>query len=587
MLFSLLSGRVFGRALFILSLTAATVLAPGLSSRATAGVAPAWTVPVVRTTSGAVSGTTVQMMEAYLGVPYAAPPTGPLRWQPPQPHAAWMGTRAATTFAYHCPQNASPFGSATSTSEDCLYLNVFAPAGTKRGAKLPVMVWIHGGSFVDGESDDYDPDRLVARGVIVVTLNYRLGFLGFLATSGLDAEHHTHANYGLLDQQFALAWTHANIAAFGGDPARTTVFGQSAGGASVFAQLLSPGSAGLFSRAIIQSGAYDILALPTLATAEAAGNTLATALNCTQPAQQAACLRSLPVSTLLFAQQVVSSSSTPLTGGPSPAIDGTLIPQAPEDALAFGVYNHVPVMQGTNHDEFRLFTALLYDLAGGSVLTPLTIPEYVPAVQETLSAVGLGAFAGAVVAQYPLKNYASPDLAYSAFTTDAVLCTPAYVTDVLLSARTPVYAYEFADDNAPQDFLPPVSFPYGAAHGSELQFIYDSFGNRLAPVLNPDEVRLAAAMVTYWTDFAKNATPNQIGSPLWPPYVALADDMQSLVPPKPYPFTTFAPEHKVLFWAALSVTSQLSNGPATKKQYLTIDAARSAARTLRPKARHF
>jgi para-nitrobenzyl esterase len=217
--------------------------APWRAPSAVAVEAPAWSIPVVRTTSGAVRGTSVQNMAAYLGIPYAAPPVGPRRWLPPQPAVPWSGIRDATAFANHCPQTASAVGIA-STTEDCPYLNVFVPARTRPRAKLPVMVWIHGGAFVSGESDDYDPDRLVARAIIVVTLNYRLGYLGFLAVSALDAEPHTHVNYGLLDQQFALRWTRANIAAFGGDPARTTVFGQSAGGSSVFAQLLSPARPG-------------------------------------------------------------------------------------------------------------------------------------------------------------------------------------------------------------------------------------------------------------------------------------------------------------------------------------------------------
>ena len=531
-------------------------------------------VPIVHTSSGRVSGTTIAAMQAYLGIPYASAPIGPLRWQPPQAHGRWPGTLAATAFGPHCPQTASPFGVA-STSEDCLYLNVFEPAGTRANAKLPVMLWIHGGAFVDGESDDYDPDRMVARGVIVVTINYRLGYLGFLATSGLDAEPHAHANYGILDQQYALAWMHANAAAFGGDPARTTVFGESAGGESVFAQLLSPGSSGSFSRAIIESGAYGILSLPTLATAEANGNTLATTAGC-DPAN-AACLRSLSVAQVLaLASPTVSIGS--LTSGPGPAVDGTVIPQAAETALALGEYNKVPVVQGSNHDEFRLFTALLFDLSGG----PLTAAEYPAAVAATLSAGGLGQFTSLVLAQYPLANYASPDLAYSALTTDAVFATQASVTDVLFSTGTPVYAYEFADENAPEDFLPPVSFAYGAAHASEIQFIYDSF-NRTGAPLSSSEQQLAATMVRYWTDFATDATPGARGLPPWAPYLAPIDDVESLVPPTPKLFFGFIPEHKVLFWTALAAAGE-TTGRVAAKRYLSLDAVRTAARVVRPNA---
>ncbi len=530
-------------------------------------------VPIVQTTLGAVRGTSVQQMNAYLGIPYAAPPVGPLRWQPPQPHATWSGTRAALKFGNHCPQASSPFGIA-STTENCLFLNVFVPAGTPPGAKLPVMVWIHGGGFTTGESDDYDPDRLVAQGTIVVTLNYRLGYLGFLATAGLDAEPHTHVNYGLLDQQFAIAWAKANAAAFGGDPARVTIFGESAGGESVFAQLLSPGSAGSFSSAIIESGAYGILALPSLAAAETAGNALAQQAGCL-PAQ-AWCLRKLTVPQVL----ALETSSSVLGGGPSPAVDGVMIPLAPAVALTTGAFTHVPLIQGSNHDEFRLFTAELFDLAGG----PLTAPEYPAAVTQALTDIGLQAFASDVLQMYPLSNYPSPDLAFSAFATDAVFCFGAYATDALLAPQlNDLYAYEFADENAPEDFLPPVSFPYGAAHASELQFLWDSFA-RSGPPLTPAEQQLAATMVSEWTQFAATARPDAASLPPWIAYSAVADNMLSLVPPKPHMFRTFSPEHNSLFWLYL-----FSQGTAlerlTPQHIMTLDTLRQAVHALRPDGR--
>jgi para-nitrobenzyl esterase len=258
-----------------------------------------------------------------------------------------------------------------------------------------------------------------------------------------------------------------------------------------------------------------------------------------------------------------------------------MIPLAPQTALALGAFNRVPVMQGSNHDEFRFFTALLFDLTTSGPLTPA---EYPIAVQDTLAAEGLQSYTKIVLAQYPLTNYPSPDLAFSALTTDAVFCTPAYVTDLLLAARTPLYAYEFSDENAPQDFLAPVSFPYAAAHGSELQFIYDSLF-RVAPVLSPDEARLAATMVGYWTRFAADASPNAHGAPQWAHYAGLVGNIQSLVPPTPHLFFGFAPEHKVPFWIALSTAAALKSGTLANKPYLTLRAARSAARTLRPSAR--
>ena len=229
----------------------------------------------VSTADGAVRGKTVAATDEFLGMPYAAPPVGPLRWQPPQPPKPWPGVRAATSFAPHCPQPSSSFGVA-STSEDCLYLNVFTPAGAQgaQGAQarnLPVMVWVHGGSLRTGASEEYNPTGLVGHGVIVVTINYRLGALGFLADSALASRPGgSSGNYGLMDQQAALRWVQRNIRGFGGNPGNVTLFGESAGGLSTLSQLVSPGARGLFQRAIVESGSYN----PTqqsLTTAEAAG----------------------------------------------------------------------------------------------------------------------------------------------------------------------------------------------------------------------------------------------------------------------------------------------------------------------------
>jgi para-nitrobenzyl esterase len=205
------------------------------------------------TTLGPVEGASTGSMRSFKGIPYAAPPIGPLRWKPPAPAAMFTSARNATMLAPHCAQGASPFGAA-STSEDCLYLNVYTP--TTPGPH-PVMFWIHGGAFIYGQSDEYDPTLLVAQDVVVVTINYRLGALGFLASPALTAEGGgASGNYGIMDQQFALHWVQDNIAAFGGDKNNITIFGESAGGFSVQSQLVSTGAAGLFHKAIVQSGAY-------------------------------------------------------------------------------------------------------------------------------------------------------------------------------------------------------------------------------------------------------------------------------------------------------------------------------------------
>src|SRR5690348_1421267 len=220
---------------------------------AVASSASGSTDPIVRIDGGLVRGADAAGVNSFLGLPYAAPPTGNLRWRPPQPAAAWTGVRDATTFGPSCPQAASPFAPPGPFSEDCLYLNVYAPAGHGSGAGgRPVLVWIHGGGLTQDAGRDYGGAKLAADGAVVVTINYRLGALGFLAHPAL-ASHGAAGNYGLMDQQAALRWVRHNIARFGGDPDNVTIAGQSAGGLSVLAQMVSPGARGLFQRAIVQS----------------------------------------------------------------------------------------------------------------------------------------------------------------------------------------------------------------------------------------------------------------------------------------------------------------------------------------------
>ncbi|HEX8156684.1 MAG TPA: carboxylesterase family protein, partial [Solirubrobacteraceae bacterium] len=249
---------------------------------------------VVDVNGGAVRGKLGDSVDEFLGIPYAAAPVGPLRWRPPKPVARWKGERDATKFAPHCAQPATPFGLASS-SEDCLYLNVFAPAGRRHrdDEDDPVLVWIHGGGFLVGESNDYDPTKLAADGTVVVTINYRLGALGFLAHRALaDRPGGSSGAYGLMDQQAALRWVQRNIGKFGGDPENVTIAGESAGGLSVLAHMASPRARGLFARGIVQSGAF--LTQTPLDKAETAGAAFAAKVGCAS--QTAACLRGLPVS---------------------------------------------------------------------------------------------------------------------------------------------------------------------------------------------------------------------------------------------------------------------------------------------------
>jgi para-nitrobenzyl esterase len=484
--------------------------------------------PAVTIADGKIRGRAAGRIDEFLGVPYAAPPVGPLRWRPPQPAAHWTGVRPATNFGPHCPQAGSPFGLA-STSENCLFLNVYAPAGSLRGGSHPVMVWIHGGDLTAGESNDYNPAGLVRNGVVVVTINYRLGALGFLADQALEAPNGSSGNYGLMDQQAALRWVQQNIRQFGGNPRNVTIFGESAGGLSVLAQLVSPAARRLFARAIIESGSYSLLQ-PSLATAEASGEAFAAKAGCAS--QTAACLRHLPVQTILNDQ-----------GAVGPDIDGTVLTQSIGTALASGGFSHVPVIDGTNHDEWRLFIALFRPLTG-----PVTAANYQRMIASTASV--SPAEAAVVAAHYPLRSYASPAEALGAVGTDAIFACPALTMDRDLSRFTPTFAYEFNDSHAPERFLPPISgFSYGAAHASELQYLFHLNESEFPGTLTPQQQRLSASMQRYWTNFARSGLPSAPGAPAWPRFGG-GQRMISLVPPAPQVETGFAAKHQCAFWAA-------------------------------------
>ncbi|MGH2944604.1 MAG: carboxylesterase/lipase family protein, partial [Solirubrobacteraceae bacterium] len=490
--------------------------------------------PVVTVAEGAVRGRATGPADEFRGIPYAAPPVGPLRWRPPQRPAAWSGERDATQFGPRCAQPATPFGPASS-SEDCLYLNVFAPAGRKHGGEgHPVMVWIHGGGLSIGASDDYDPAKLVADGTVVVTINYRLGALGFLAHPALpDRPGGSSGAYGLMDQQAALRWVQRNIRAFGGDPRRVTIAGESAGGFSVLAHVASPRARGLFARAIVQSGAF--LTQTPLKEAETAGEAFAAKVGCAD--QTAACLRGVPLSI------VQANDALPLNGV-SGVVDGAVLEQSIGTALASGQFNRVPIINGTTRDEVRLFTAIS-ELQGA----PVTEANYETVIASTL---GVSADVAAVVAtEYPLSAYPSPAVAFSAVGTDALFACPALEVDKWASRFVPTFAYEFNDENAPQQYLPPVSFPYGAAHASEIPYLFDLPTAPIAATLTAQQERLATSMRRYWAHFAARGFPSPATEPWWPRFDSDSRRMLSLIPPQPQVETDFAAEHRCGFWASI------------------------------------
>ena len=297
----------------------------------------------VTTDDGQLHGRTTGPVDQWLGIPYARPPVGALRWEPPQPAASWTGVRECDqSYGNECTQLGNP----TVNTEDCLYLNVFAPAVIPADAKLPVLFWIHGGGSVSGSGDQYDGSLLAqSDGIIVVTINYRLGPFGILDLPGLSSAEPT-GNFSLLDMEAALRWTQSNIAAFGGDPSKVTIAGESAGGMAVCSLLASPPAKGLFSAAIMESGSCRG---NSEATAEAEALAVAKAAGCPTAATAAACLRGKNEATVLSA----SASFIPVWytyGGPD-------LPVSPLQAIESGHYNRVPILMGDNRDEGRAFSA--------------------------------------------------------------------------------------------------------------------------------------------------------------------------------------------------------------------------------------
>ena len=512
---------------------AALTLAAALAAAAPSGVRAD---PLVRIDGGAVQGVTVTGGYAFRGLPYAATPTGGLRWRPPQRVASWNGVRDATQFAPSCPQQPSLFAPPGPQSEDCLYLNVSTPT-LRRGAKRPVLVWIHGGGFTQDGARNYDGSKLAAAGTVVVTINYRLGALGFLAHPALASRRGGPAgNYGLMDQQAALRWVRHNIAQFGGDPHNVTIAGQSAGGVAVLAHLVSRGSRGLFQRAIVQSGAFALTQMP-LADAKAFGETIADQVGC--PDQSAVCLRNVPADTLV--------ENFPPAAIPG-VVDGKVLKESIGAALAAGHFARVPILNGMNHDEELIFVAGLGLAVSGGMFVPAPTPT--AATYETVIASVLGVSASrasAIAGEYPLSADPAPVLALSTLVSDANFACPALQVDRWVSRRVPTFAYQFDDDTAPPLFAGP-GFPPIATHSSEIQYLFDQPNAPFAAALNASQEALAVSMRTAWGNFAASGNPSSAAVP-WPSFNT-SSDVLSLVLPQPRLATTFASAHHCSFWAA-------------------------------------
>jgi para-nitrobenzyl esterase len=501
------------------------------------------TAPVVTVDDGAVSGAVVPPepgVYVFRGLPYAAPPVGELRWRPPLAPAGWQGVRDATRFGPSCPQPPNPTLTGPA-SEDCLYLNVYTPTlgGSGEGG-LPVLVWIHGGRFTLGAGRDYDGAKLAADGIVVVTINFRLGVLGFLAHPALASRPGgSSGNYGLMDQQAALRWVQGNIRRFGGDPHNVTIAGQSSGGTSVLAHLISRGSRGLFHRAIVQSGSFA-LTQQSLAAAEADGEAFAAKAGC--PDQTADCLRRLPVADLV--------SNFPAAAIPG-VVDGEVLEESLGTALAAGRFARVPILNGINHDEQRVFVTAAEAVSGGAFV-PVPEPVTAESYQRVITSVlGISAErAVAIAAEYPLAAYPSPAVAFSALLGDATFACPALQMDRWTSAWVPTFAYEFNDDNAPLRYPPtPLTGPPVATHKSEWPYLFDLPDAPLQDPLSPDQQALAASMRAAWANFAAIGNPSSAAVP-WPAFGPDSTLMLSLVPPRPRVETDFAARHHCAFWAA-------------------------------------
>lgn len=479
--------------------------------------------------SGLVKGVRSRDMITYRGIPYAAPPVGPRRWQPPEPPPALAGVHDATRFGNRCPQNgASGVFARPSMSEDCLYLNVFTPA--EPGSGKPVLVWIHGGGLFSGESDDYNPVQLVKQGsMIVVTINYRLGQLGYFPRVAKNG-HRLPANYGLLDQQFALRWVQRNIKAFGGDPDNVTIAGESAGGESVYALLASPDAAGLFHRAIAQSGGYTPNT-PDLHDMSTKSEEFASRAGCAS--MEYVCLQSLSVGDLLAAQH---------EGDTSLVVDGVTLPLALHAAFETGHFNRVPVLSGMNAHEMRWFSAL--DRLPGA-----PIPTLKDAIRS-LSTM-YGDRVSAILSRYPPDGQPDAISALAAPATDAEMACPQNTFDRLLSRWVPVYAYEFNDPTAPS-YMPDTGFALGAAHTFELQYLFSGFHGATGSKreLNALQQRLSETMIAYWTQFAINGVPgnaNGLG-PTWPAFSVTEEATIALVSPTPIILNGYRARHHCDFW---------------------------------------
>jgi para-nitrobenzyl esterase len=458
-----------------------------------------------QTTNGVLEGVISAdgKVRTFKGIPYAAPPVGPLRWKPPQPAPGWTGVRQAVDYGPRAMQGRifdDMIFHDDGPSEDCLYLNIWMPE--EHSGKLPVMVWIHGGGFVAGSSSEprQDGGNLAKKGVMVVSFNYRMGVFGFFAHPELtqESEHHASGNYGLLDQVAALRWVHDNIAAFGGDPDNVTIFGESAGSFSVSALMASPLTRGLFRRAIGESGAMFSQTRPmrTLAQAEEAGVKFAESAFATNSIEA---LRAVSATNLLVA--ALKSARTNF----SPDIDGYFLPADCRSIYEAGRQSHVPLLAGWNRDEGNFASYF------GS--NAPTFQNYI-----ILARSKFGTNAETFVKVYTAATDAEAKRAAQDYAGDQfiVFSTWKWIELQLQTGQSPVYRYRFDQTLPLAADAKPGAEPI-APHAGEIEYVFRMLSSKHLPWQSSDHA-VSELMASYWSNFAKTGDPNGPGLPHWPAY---------------------------------------------------------------------